>query len=152
MAEFEFDQTVSVAGTPEAVWELITAVSRLVGWISVVHDAQEIVPLSHYSAVIQDKVGMFKLRADLDIRLTEVDEGKKIVAHAEGQDRGVGSRITIDAELLLDPAPSSTSVRVSGKYGITGNAATLGSSAIKRKGDKVIKEFFEHLSSDASGS
>ncbi|WP_396449574.1 CoxG family protein [Actinomadura sp.] len=152
MAEFEFDRAVSVTGTPAAVWELITDVPRLVGWIDVVHDAREIEPLSHYSAVIQDKVGMFRLRADLDIHMTEVDEGKRIVAHAEGQDRQVGSRITIDAEVLLDPAPSSTSVRVSGKYGITGNVATLGSSAIKRKGDKVLKEFFGHLSSDSSGA
>lgn len=131
---------------------MIIDVPRLVGWISVVHDAQEIERLSHYSAVIQDKAGMFRLRADLDIRLTEVDEGKKVVAHAEGQDRQVGSRITIDAEVLLDPEPSSTTVRVLGKYGITGNAATLGSSAIKRKGDKVINEFFEHLNSDSTGS
>lgn len=152
MAEFVFDETVSVSGSPDAVWQLITDVPRLVGWIGVVHEAREIDPLSRYSAVIQDKVGMFKLRADLDIRMTEVDTGKRIVAHAEGQDRQIGSRIAIDAEVLLDPAPSATSVRVSGKYAITGNAATLGSSAIKRKGDKVINEFFEHLSSDSSAS
>lgn len=152
MAEFEFDETVSIAGAPEAAWDLITDVPRLVDWISVVHDAQELTPLSHYSAVIQDKVGMFKLKAELDIRLTEVDEGKRIVAHAEGQDRQVGSRITIDAEVLLDPAADATSVRVSGRYGITGQAATLGSSAIRRKGDKVIKEFFQHLSSESSGA
>jgi carbon monoxide dehydrogenase subunit G len=41
-------------------------------------------------------------------------------------------------------------VRVSGSYGITGNAATLGSSAIKRKGDKVLEEFFGNLESDLS--
>jgi carbon monoxide dehydrogenase subunit G len=150
VAEFAFDETVSIAGAPEAAWGLITDVPRLVGWISVVHDAREITPLSQYSAVIQDKVGMFKLKAELDIHLTEVDEGKRIVAHAEGQDRQVGSRITIDAEVLLDRSADATSVRVAGTYGISGQAATLGSSAIRRKGDKVIKEFFQHLSSESS--
>ena len=150
MAAFEFDRTVSVSGTPDAVWGLITDVPRLVEWISVVHDAREIQPLKQYSAVIQDKVGMFTLRADLDITMSEVDEGKRIVARAEGQDRQVGSRITIDAEVVLDAGPSSTEVRVSGSYEITGNAATLGTSAIRRKGEKVVKEFFEHLSSDST--
>ena len=150
MAAFEFDRTVSVSGTPDAVWGLITDVPRLVGWISVVHDAREIQPLQQYSAVIQDKVGMFTLRADLDITMSEVVEGKRIVARAEGQDRQVGSRITIDAEVVLDAGPSSTDVRVSGSYEITGNAATLGTSAIRRKGEKVVKEFFERLSSDSA--
>ena len=145
MAEFEFDRTVPVAGTADEVWRLITDVPLLVSWISVVHDAREIAPLDRYSAVIQDKVGMFKLRADLDIRFTEVRPGEKIVAHAAGQDRQIGSRITIDGTVLLDPGADATDVRVSGRYAITGNAATLGSSAINRKGDKVIEEFFANL-------
>lgn len=151
MAEFEFDRAVSVGGSPAAVWDLITDVPRVVGWISVVHDAKELAPLAKYTAVIQDKVGMFKLRADLDIALSEVEEGKRVVAHAEGQDRQVGSRITIDADVRLDPGPDSTTVRVAGKYAITGNAATLGSSTIRRKGEKVLEEFFGHLSTDSAG-
>lgn len=149
MAEFEFDDSVSVTGSPQDVWGLITDVPRMVGWISVVHDAKEIEPLDSYQAVIQDKVGMFRLRADLDIRLTDVAEGRRVVAHAEGQDRQVGSRITIDATVELEPEPDATLVHVAGKYAITGNAATLGSSTIRRKGDKVLKEFFEHLGSDS---
>ncbi|MFI6348629.1 CoxG family protein [Streptomyces sp. NPDC050560] len=150
MAEFEFDETVSLAAAPEVAWDLMTDVPRLTRWISVVHDARELEPLRHYTAVIQDKVGMFKLRAELDITLTGVDEGKRVVAHAEGQDRQVGSRITVDAEVLLEAAEdgTATDVRVHGRYAITGNAATLGSSAIRRKGDKVVKEFFQHLGSE----
>lgn len=150
MASFEFDRTVSIPGSPEVAWGLITDVPRLVDWISVVHDAKELQPLQQYSAVIQDKVGMFTLRADLDITLSEVDDGKRIVAHAEGQDRQVGSRITIHAEVLLEAEPESTNVRVNGNYEITGSGATLGSSAIRRKGEKVINEFFLHLAADSS--
>src|SRR3954453_21601798 len=148
MAEFAFDRTVEVTGGPESIWELITDVSRLVSWIGVVHNAREIAPLEKYSAVIADKVGMFKLNADLNIRFTDVRVSELIIARAEGKDRQLGSRITINGEVQLDPRPSTTTVRVSGSYGITGNAATLGSSAIKRKGDKVLEEFFGNLESD----
>lgn len=152
MAAFEFDQTVSVSGPPEVAWNLITDVPRLVSWISVVNDANEVKPLEEYTAVIQDKVGMFTLRADLNIRLTEVEEGKRVVALAEGQDRQIGSRISIRAEVLLDADPESTQVRVKGSYEITGSGATLGSSAIRRKGEKVIQEFFKNLGDDLLAS
>lgn len=148
MAEFDFEQTVQVNGTPDEVWALITDVPRLVGWISVLEDARTIEDLAHYTAVIQDKVGMFKLRADLDIRVTEKVQGERIVVHAEGEDRQVGSRILIDATVTMSPGPDATDVRVGGRYSISGSAATLGLSTIRRKGDKVVKEFFQHLSSD----
>jgi uncharacterized protein len=150
MAEFTFDRTVEVTGAAKSIWELITDVPRLVSWIGVVHNAREIEPLEKYSAVIADKVGMFKLNADLNIRFTDVRVSELIIARAEGRDRQLGSRITINGEVQLDPGPSTTTVRVSGSYGITGNAATLGSSAIKRKGDKVLEEFFGNLESDLS--
>jgi carbon monoxide dehydrogenase subunit G len=150
MAEFGFDQTVHVSGSPDEVWSLITDVPRLVGWISVLEDARTIEELAHYTAVVQDKIGMFKLRADLDIRVTEKLEGQRIVVHAEGEDRQVGSRIVIDATVTMSPDSDLTGVRVDGRYSISGSAATLGSSTIQRKGDKVVKEFFQHLSSDAA--
>jgi carbon monoxide dehydrogenase subunit G len=150
MAAFEFDRTVEVEGGPSVAWAMITDVPRLVGWISVLDDAQEIDPLRKYTAVIQDKVGMFKLRADLAIEVSDVEEGRRIVVEATGQDRQVGSRILIRADVVLDPKPAATAVRVAGSYEITGNAATLGSSTIRRKGEKVLAEFFDHLSTDSS--
>jgi carbon monoxide dehydrogenase subunit G len=116
----------------------------------VLHDASTIEELSHYRAVMQDKVGMFKLRADLDIRVTEKAEGQRIVVHAEGEDRQVGSRIVIDATVTMSPGESATGVTVAGRYGISGSAATLGSSTIRRKGDKIVQEFFTNLGKDAA--
>ncbi|MBB3042604.1 CoxG family protein [Nocardioides soli] len=150
MAEFDFEQTVQVNGTPDEVWSLITDVPRLVGWISVLHDATTVEELAHYRAVMQDKVGMFKLKADLDIRVTEKTEGQRIVVHAEGEDRQVGSRIVIDATVTMSPGESATGVTVAGRYGISGSAATLGSSTIRRKGDKIVQEFFTNLGKDAA--
>jgi carbon monoxide dehydrogenase subunit G len=148
VATFPFDREVHVPGAPGATWATFTDVPRVVSWISVVEDAQELEPLSRYTAVLQDKIGMFALRADLDITLSDVVEGRQLRAHADGQDRQVGARIVIDGLIELTPADSGTQVRVSGSYDVTGRAATLGASSIRRKGDKVIEEFFRNLSQE----
>lgn len=146
MATFPFDRAVEVPGGPDAAWVTFTDVPRVVSWISVVEDAQEIERLSRYKAVLKDKIGMFALRADLDISVSDVVEGGQLRAHADGQDRQVGARIVIDALIELTPSDGGTRVRVSGNYDVTGRAATLGASSIKRKGDKVVDEFFVNLS------
>jgi carbon monoxide dehydrogenase subunit G len=146
VATFPFDRAVDVTGSPEAAWQAVTDVPRVVSWISVVEDAKEVDLLSRYTAVLMDRIGMFSLRADLDITLSDVVEGVRLRAHAEGQDRQVGARIVIDGLIELTPSESGTTVRVSGSYDVTGRAATMGASSIKRKGDKVVDEFFTNLS------
>lgn len=152
MSAFSFDRSIQVAAEVETAWSLMTDVPRLVDWISVVGEAKEKEPLRTYTAVIQDRVGMFSLRADLDITLTNVRVHEHISAHAVGEDRQIGSRITIDAEIDLSGEGDVTVIRVQGSYGITGRAATLGASQIKRKGENVINDFFSNLEREASKS
>jgi carbon monoxide dehydrogenase subunit G len=150
VATFTFDRELEVSGSPEAAWTTFTDVRRVVGWISVVEDAQEVEPLSRYTAVLQDKIGMFSLRADLDITLSDVVEPRQLRAHADGQDRQVGARIVIDGLIELSETGAGTRVKVSGTYHVTGKAATLGASSIRRKGDKVLEDFFGNLSRELS--
>lgn len=145
MSQYTFDQSTSTSGDTTAAWALMTDVPRLVRWISVLGEAHEEEQLSRYTAVIADRVGMFSLRADLDISVVELDEPEMITIRAEGQDRQIGSRITIEATVEISTREDGTQIRVHGSYGITGRAATLGASQIKRKGEKVIAEFFDNL-------
>lgn len=144
MASFEFDQTVACDADAGAVWAIVTDVPRLVDWVGVLQDAETLAPLESYRAVISDKVGVVALRADLEVRVTDQTPGQRIVVRAEGTDRQLGSRITIDATVSLDGG-GPTKVRVHGSYAITGRAATLGASTIKRKGEKVLSEFCDNL-------
>jgi len=145
VANFEFSRLVEVPGDPAATWQSFTDVRRVVSWISVVEDAKEFEPLSQYTAVLQDKIGMFSLRADLDIRVTEVVESRRLRVHADGQDRQVGARIVIDGVIELTLTESGTNVALTGSYDVTGRVATLGASSIHRKADKIIEEFFANL-------
>jgi carbon monoxide dehydrogenase subunit G len=148
VATFAFDREIDVSGDSATTWATLTDVPRVVGWISVVEGAEELEPLSRYTAVLKDKIGMFALRADLDITMSDVVEGRRLRGHADGQDRQVGARIVIDGLIELTPDGAGTKVRVSGSYDVTGRAATLGASTIRRKGDKVIEQFFGNLSAE----
>lgn len=145
MARQDFQREITLPAPPPALWKTITDVPLLTSWISSVEDAREIEPLSRYRAVLMDRMGMFSLRADLDIRVVEHEEPTHVHATAEGEDRQVGARITVDADLRMTPHGEGTTLAVSGSYEVTGRMATLGGSAIRRKADKILEEFFANL-------
>jgi carbon monoxide dehydrogenase subunit G len=136
---------VRVESTPESVWTVITDVSLVASWVTVVDDVWERESLSAYDAVLADRVGPFKLSADLDVDVVEVDEPTAIRVRADGEDRQVASRIQIDATVALSSVDRGTEIHVSGMYEVTGKVATLGASMIRAKGEKILDEFFGSL-------
>lgn len=145
MPAFDFTRRLNVAADPDRAWKTITDVPRLVDWISVLESARVESELERYGAVLADRIGMFSLRADLDIRVLEVAVGERIRVRAEGEDRQVGSRIVVEAALALEPGEADTTVALDGRYEVTGRVATMGSSTIRRKAAKILDEFFASL-------
>lgn len=145
----EFRRELPVASSPEQTWEALTDVPRLVSWVSVVEDAAEVEPLSRYTAVLMDRLGPFKLRADLDITMSDVEVGHSLKVKASGEDRQVGSRLTIEASLSFEPRePSGTVIRVEGVYEVTGKVASMGPGTINKKAEKIMNEFFAAAGSE----
>lgn len=141
----EFSRQFAVPASADAIWRTITDVRQLVGWLSVLQDAETLEQLSHYRAVLMDRVGRFSMRADLDIRVTEVNVPTRLVATAEGEDRQMGSRILVNLNLDLGEQDGFSQLSISGAYEVTGRVATLGSSTIRRKAGKILEEFFANL-------
>lgn len=149
MPSAEFKREIVTHRSPEEAWEMLTDVPRLADWVTIVGEAREIAPLEHYSAVLADRVGPFKLRADLDIRVPEVEPGRRIRVAAAGEDRQMSSRIAVDATLSLSPADGgTTTVTVGGRYEVTGRAASMGSGVITQKAQKIIEEFFTRAAAE----
>ena len=139
-----FDESFPISRSSSEGWEILIDVERVSGWVSIVRDVTEHQHLSHYSAVLEDRMGPFKLRADLEVTVTSVVEGSRITVRADGEDRQVGSRITVDATLGLEPMESNgCMVTIEGQYEVTGRVATMGASTIRQKADKVLAEFVE---------
>lgn len=143
MPRSEFGRELTVSAPPANAWATLIDVPVLVSWISVLEQAEELTHLEKYSAVLLDRLGPFKLRADLAITLSDVRTEEHVTVHAEGEDRQVGSRLVVDATLDLEPAADGgTVVRVNGAYEVTGKVAAMGGGTINKKAEKIIGEFF----------
>ena len=138
----EFQETVRLAGRRESVWTTVSDIPTVLSWISIVGDAEEVEPGARYRALLEDRMGPFKLRADLDIEIAGRVEQESIHARGEGEDRQIGSRLIIDVTLALSDDGDGTAVDVSGSYEVTGRPATLGAGSIRKKASKVLAEFF----------
>jgi uncharacterized protein len=149
MPSAEFKRELDTRSSSEEAWKTLTDVPRLVDWVSIVSEAKEVAPLEHYTAVLADRVGPFKLKADLDIRVPEVEPGRRIRVVAAGEDRQVSSRIAVDATLSLSPEDDGgTTVTVEGQYEVSGRAASMGAGIITQKAQKIIEEFFTRAAAE----
>jgi carbon monoxide dehydrogenase subunit G len=138
----EFQETVRFTEPREPVWATVSDIPTVLSWISIVGDAETVEPDARYRALLEDRMGPFKLRADLDIEIGERVERELIRAHGDGEDRQIGSRLIVDVTLALSDDGDGTAVDVRGAYEVTGRPATLGASSIRKKASKVLAEFF----------
>ena len=143
MAAQDFSQSFSVGRSNMECWRVLTDVATVSSWVTVVGEVQEHEHLAHYTTLLEDRLGPFKLRADLDVLVTALTENESITVRADGEDRQVGSRITIDATLALSPRDDGCDVDISGRYEVSGRVATMGASTIRQKADKILKEFMD---------
>jgi carbon monoxide dehydrogenase subunit G len=143
-----FSEVVVVDSTPQAAWAAVGEIQTVLSWISIVDQVVVVEPERRYGAVLQDRLGPFKLRADLTVDVTAPDaDARRLVARAEGEDRQIGSRLTVDVELEVRDDARGAAVAVSGSYEVTGRPASLGAGSIRKKASKVLDEFFVRLGS-----
>jgi len=147
----EFHETLRVGAPPEAVWTTVGDVPSVLDWISIVSDVSEVEPDRRYRVVLADRLGPFKLRADLDVVVEERLEGVRIHARGDGEDRQVGSRLVVDVLLGLAPTADGTELDVYGSYEVTGRPAALGAASIRKKAAKILDEFFLRAERAVSG-
>jgi carbon monoxide dehydrogenase subunit G len=148
MPSVDFSRKVTVPATPETAWTIVTDVDRVAGWVTVIGSVVEVEHLSRYSAVLADRLGPFKLSADLTVSVTHLDELRSIAFLADGEDRHVASRIKIEAELTISPTTEGCEIDVAGRYEVTGRVANLGSSMIRAKGERILDEFFAKVETE----
>jgi carbon monoxide dehydrogenase subunit G len=138
----EFQETVRLTAGRDAVWRTVSDIPTVLSWISIVGTADVIEPDRRYRALLEDRLGPFRMRADLDIGVAERVEGTSIHARGDGEDRQIGSRLIVDVKLALAEEGDITVVDVRGSYEVTGRPAALGASSIRKKASKILSEFF----------
>ena len=140
----EFTERVEVARPPDQTWPVVGDIPTVLSWISIVGDVRELEPDRRYEAVLVDRLGPFKLRADLEIDVLEREAERVVRARADGEDRQIGSRLVVDVALQLEPSAAGTVLSVTGAYEVTGRPASLGAASIRKKAGKILDEFFAH--------
>jgi len=151
MASEHFTRDLVVDSDPERCWAVLTDVEQVASWVTIAHDVTEIERLSTYTAVLQDKLGPFKLRALLDIRVEVLEDGRRVRMRASGKDVQINSQITVDATLSLRSTESGgTVVATDGTYQIVGRVAAMGAGVIRKKADKILEEFFMNAAAELS--
>lgn len=143
MPSGQLSRRIEVDASPSKCWVVLTDVQRVAGWVSIAHQVEEVEPLASYTVVLQDSFGPFKLHADMEVDVTDVDEERRIRFRASGADRSVGTTISVDATMELEPANGGTVLQVDGSYQVVGTVAAMGASTINKKAETIIEEFFE---------
>jgi carbon monoxide dehydrogenase subunit G len=153
MASEQFARDLTVSSDPGRCWAVLTDVTQVASWVTVVHDVTEVERLATYTAVLQDKLGPFKLKALLDIRVEVLEEGRRIRMRATGKDVQINSQISVDATLSLSPADDGgTVVATEGSYQVVGRVATMGAGVIRKKADKILEEFFSNAAAELAAA
>jgi len=142
MPSADFERALTVGRSPADCWGVLTDVKKVAEWVTVVGEVDEIDHLQAYRAVLADQFGPFKLKADLDITVTDLDEGSSIAFRAKGEDRQVSTSIVVDGTMALQPADTGTTIHVKGRWNVIGTVATMGSGTIRKKADTIMEEFF----------
>jgi carbon monoxide dehydrogenase subunit G len=148
MPSAEFERSLTVGRSPAECWGVLTDVGAVAGWVTVVGEVHELAHLDRYQAVLADQFGPFKLKADLDITVTDLDEGASISFRAKGEDRAVSTSIVVDGTLSLRPEDAGTTIHVKGRWNVIGTVATMGSGTIRKKADTIMEEFFTAASAE----
>jgi carbon monoxide dehydrogenase subunit G len=138
----EFHETIQLAAAPDAVWAIVSDIPTVLSWISIVEGVETVEPDERFRVVLADKLGPFKLRADVDVVVGEREVGTSIRARGDGEDRQIGSRLVIEVALALQEQAGATQLDVSGSYEVTGRPAALGAGAIRKKAANILAEFF----------
>lgn len=142
MPSGDFEGSLDVKRSPAECWGVLTDVNRVAKWVTVVGEVAELEHLKAYTAVLEDHFGPFNLKADLAIKVNDLEEGTSIAFNAKGQDRQVATTIIVDAHLSLAPSEMGTEILVKGTWKVIGTVAAMGSGTIRKKADTIMDEFF----------
>jgi carbon monoxide dehydrogenase subunit G len=136
-----FEREILVGVPPARAWAFLWDVERVARCLPGCTDVRTVAPHKQYAAVVNERVGPFRVRFPLDIRVLEVDEGRRLTAQAAGRDSAMGSSLKVALELRLEPAPEGSRLVIVTDTTILGKLGTLGQGVIQHKADGVMAQF-----------
>ena len=151
-----FEKELVVGVPPARVWAFLWDVVRVARCLPGCTDVRTVAPHKQYAAVVNERVGPFRVRFPLEIEVLDVEEGRRLTAQAAGRDSAMGSSLKVALELRHEPAPAGSRLLIFTDTTILGKLGTLGQGVIQRKAEGVMAQFAgavqRELESDAPGT
>lgn len=140
----EFNRDAEVKASRDLVWELLNDVDALANCSSRVRDVTSMIADQEWSLILTDRVGPLTLSAPMSVSIVERSNLQRVTIAAEGHDRALGTRLYVEASISCAEASSVdlTRVALDGSFTVTGKAANLGSSIVRRQANSMIDEFW----------
>lgn len=140
----DFAMSMDLPREPEAVWPVLLDFRRVAACIPGCEQVEEVAELSHYKAVLKQKVGPFKLEVPAEIFVEEMRAPDFVRARATGRDKFTGTTFNITLEVSLQPSPDAK-LNVQAGLQVAGRLASLGFSVIRKKADENFAAFSAQL-------
>ena len=140
-----FEREFVVPLPPEAVWDMLWDIERMVACVPGCTGATAIEDKKRYKASILEKVGPFRLDIPLDIEIASADPARSLRMRAVGKDKRIGTEVTWDLGLDLERQGDNTQCRMCVDAEVVGRLVSLGPGVIKLKGNQTITRFADAL-------
>jgi uncharacterized protein len=140
-----YEREIAVPVASGRVWAFLWDVERVARCLPGCQDAKTIVPHERYEAVVSDRVGPFRVRFPLEIRVLEVEAPHRLKAQAAGRDAAMGSGLRVTLDLALEPQAAGSSLRIAAEVAVLGKLGTLGQGVIHHKAEGIITQFAEAM-------
>lgn len=148
----QFAQDLVLKAPHSRVWSLFQNPERLFALVPGFRETRVVEDGRRYAAEVQESLGPFRVKFQLDIEITEMEEGRSLKARVTGKDT-LGGTLRQDLHVELEEAGAEeTRLRMKTDVALMGKLAGLGAGLVNRKAQSLMEEFAANIRAALEGT
>lgn len=141
-------KVTEVTAGPAEAWALVRDVPRLARCIPGVSDLRMTEADRTFAAVVEDRLGPFRIRVPLTIELRSVEAPHRLSAALVGNEAAGQARVRGTLDASLEPSGTGTRMSFAVQMEVLGRLATLGAAPMRRRVDEIFGEFVRRVNAE----
>jgi uncharacterized protein len=128
------------------IWPVFFDLPRMATLIPGCENVTVQTPLVSYTAVMNQKIGPFKMSVPTQIAVEQMREPTHVKVRAAGRDKYTGTTLNVLLSVDLEAIPEGgTRLGIDSEIQIAGRLASLGFPVVKKKSEELFAEFERRL-------